>query len=815
MLGRLLIRQRLVLLVLLPISIVPLVTVPFLTDRLQQAQVAGAGAREAGSARELGDLVEDLTLERVLSLAYLLTPDAGAGTPMDQLAAIADDTADVRASYGGRLPAAMASAIAGLTSLNPVRTGVENRSTTPDAVESAYDTAIDNLIDALDLTGTQAPTVEVGHEFRALDALMRADEEDNRAASDAMGVILAHDASDAERMRATEAVDVAAESEQQQVAMFRQEAAPGQAALFDVVADGAAAKRVDAFREQVDQPMTMSSYGAAHDAMGTEICAAVETESGLRQLVQDRIAQDTLVQATASASRARWTAYLFGALAVLLSAAAIGLSVAIGRSIARPLRQLTAAASRVADLADAELARVADEDDAEETVPTLVPISLDSRDELGELAGSVNRVQGAAALLLERQIAGRRNIAAMFGSVGRRTQNLVGLQVDLIDRLERDEDDTDVLARLYRLDHLTARLRRHADSLLVLSGRSDQPVAGASVPLSAIVRSALAGVEDFSRIRLTVTDDERVLPVAVTGLVMVAAELLDNAARFSPPTETVEVAIELTEQGCQLRIADHGVGMPEGRLAEENERLLHRERLDLVPTDVLGLFVVGRLCRRLGLRVTLAATPAGGVTAQLAVPSALLAPDSGTDQPAPRHPGVRTAVPAQPGPPASAVPVGSPLAPAVLPPSRPTLVRSAPEPPPATRNSIAQVRHRIDAGTGARAGTGVGRGRARPAFHWFAPLPAPPAATGPNPYEAAPPPGLSRRVPGSHLPPDLVLPVAAAVPGPGLAPLPPIVPRSRADAAAVRSMVLDFEAGIARAQAVGREPLSAAQHPQE
>ena len=143
----------------------------------------------------------------------------------------------------------------------------------------------------------------------------------------------------------------------------------------------------------------------------------------------------------------------------------------ITRSIARPLRRLTASADEVADVAQLELVRVADTDDPEAAVPQLRPVRVGTADELGELAQAFNRVQQVASNLVERQLVSRQNVATMFGNVGRRTQNLVGRQLAMIDSLERNEQDPALLDRLYRLDHVSTRLRRNANSLVVLSGR--------------------------------------------------------------------------------------------------------------------------------------------------------------------------------------------------------------------------------------------------------------------------------------------------------------------------------------------------------
>ncbi|MET0496288.1 MAG: ATP-binding protein, partial [Actinoplanes sp.] len=242
-------------------------------------------------------------------------------------------------------------------------------------------------------------------------------------------------------------------------------------------------------------------------------------------------------------------------------------------------------------------------------------VDVEASDEIGDLARAFDRVQGTAARLVERQVAGRRNVAQMFGHVGRRTQNLVGRQLALIDNLERRETDSDRLRELYRLDHMSSRLRRNASSLVVLSGAAGANDHMAPLGLSDVVRLALGEIEDYTRVDVEVPEEIVVVPSVVGDLTLLLAELMENATSFSPPQTRVLVTAAELRGGARLAIVDQGLGLSPERLAEENARLTRRERLDLAPSEVLGLFVVGRLARRHGIEVTLTDTPEGGITA--------------------------------------------------------------------------------------------------------------------------------------------------------------------------------------------------------
>ncbi len=145
-------------------------------------------------------------------------------------------------------------------------------------------------------------------------------------------------------------------------------------------------------------------------------------------------------------------------------------------------------------------------------------------------------MQGTAARLVERQVVSRQNVAQMFGHVGRRTQNLVGRQLTLIDRLERQEADPSRLQHLYQLDHISSRLRRSASSLVVLSGSAGADSHVAPLPLADVVRLALGEIEDYTRVDVRVPTDIAVAPAVIGDLVLALAELMENATTFSPPT---------------------------------------------------------------------------------------------------------------------------------------------------------------------------------------------------------------------------------------------------------------------------------------
>ena len=714
--DRLRVRGKLNLLLMLPLAAVALVTVPFVAGQIDNARSASATADSARNARQLGALVWELQRERLVTADYLADPDADDSAMLLQQQAVTDSAEALRVSLGGGASDELSSALVRLGSLAELRQNARHRGVALDSVARAYHAVVAALIDALRLVPQRTTDAEGTRQLTALDALLRANEE---SALRSMALV---EVAVSPQVGQPLLADSSAQS-QMFTERFVQQADAGQAGLVVLVDQGEAAHRVDALVQHLP---SRTDPGAVKAFVGNARAAA-EAQASLRRLVQDQVTSQIADAAGRRAGTARATAWTVSVGATLLFALVLSLAVIVSRSIANPLQRLTRAATNVSDLANAELVRVADVEQVEEQPPRLAAIDVSSGDEVGELAVAFNRVQATAALLLERQLVTRRNVSLMFANVAQRTQNLVRRQLSLVDDLERDEQNPRLLSKLYRLDHLSTRLRRNAENLLVVAGSRDTARISAPAPLTDVLRSALAEIEDYQRVTFGAVHDVSVVAPLVPDLVLVFAELLENATSFSPPQSTVEIHAATTVAGwCQIGIVDHGIGMNAERLAEENRRLVERERLDIVPTSVLGLFVVGRLARRHGLAVELLATPGGGTTAVVAIPPGLYTAGA-----------VPVPPPAAPGRPR----VGLPRRPALSPTGAAVAVPAIP----------------TVAGT----------------FSWFTrrteELPLVPVIEG----TAVPTlPGLQRRVPGAQLPAAPAAPGRAAEPGRAVEPAP-------------------------------------------
>jgi signal transduction histidine kinase len=616
-LGKVRIRGKLALLTAIPLLAVAALTVPLVLDQVRHADRAGQTVRAMRIASGVGALVQELQLERMQAAGYLVQI-ADQSELTEQTAKVLDRMADLRADLGEDLPAEVSAAVEAIRDLGPIRSQVLSRTVPPEQAMAAFSTVIARLISSLHLGERLDMSALGSREVVALDAVLRLDEGINTGA--AYMVIAAATRSPA-AMSQLGSVMATTQASVERVQTF---ATPEQFALYTLVQE--------AFEARAGRDF-LTGYPA--DPVGTisrlsapTLFPTLLSFITLGRFVERKISTEVTAQVTSEQRQALVLAYATAGLSVAVLLLVVVLSLVVAGAVVRPLIRLTRSAERVAGLAEAELERVAD-DESEAAMPVqLAPVEVAAQDEIGDLARAFDRVQQTAARLVERQVASRRNVAQMFGHVGRRTQNLVGRQIALIDQLERGEQDPSRLQQLYRLDHVSSRLRRSASSLVVLSGAAGAEPHVAPVQLGDVVRLALGEIEDYTRVDLSVPDDLVVAPALVGDLVLMLAELMENATNFSPPHTRVTVTANrtVTGTGAQLAIVDHGLGMPPDRLAEENARLARRERLDLAPTEVLGLFVVGRLARRHGIGVTLSATPGGGVTAVVELAQHMLVP---------------------------------------------------------------------------------------------------------------------------------------------------------------------------------------------
>jgi hypothetical protein len=340
--------------------------------------------------------------------------------------------------------------------------------------------------------------------------------------------------------------------------------------------------------------------------------------------VENSVAGDVAAASAAAKSSARREAVLYTALLILTLGLTIVLSLWLARSMVKPLRTLTRSANEVADdrlpgLVD----RLQHTKDPRDLDVAPEPVPVNSNDEIGQVSAAFNSVHRVAIQVATEQAALRKSIGDMFLNLARRSQTLIDRQLELIDDLERTEADPDALENLFKLDHLATRMRRNAEDLIVLSGAEPARRWSQPVPLVEVVRAALAEVEDYNRVELLPIDDIGVAGQAVSDVVHLLAELIENATSFSPPGTKVQVAGQAVSNGYVLEIEDRGLGMSDDELVEANERLANPPLVDFALSRMLGLYVVSRLAQRYNIKVQLRHSWYGGITALVLLPPAV------------------------------------------------------------------------------------------------------------------------------------------------------------------------------------------------
>jgi len=311
------------------------------------------------------------------------------------------------------------------------------------------------------------------------------------------------------------------------------------------------------------------------------------------------------------------------AVAVVVGTVVLGSLIAahrMGKSLSSRIGKVTASARRVARR---DMIELLDALRAEDPDPgSIPPLDIDTRDpdEVGELARSLDELHVSLIDIGSRQMETlRRGVSKIFVTLARRNSSLVDRQLAFLDDLESREEDPKTLGGYYRLDHLATRMRRNAESLLVLAGAESPRVWAKASDMSDVVRAAISEVDEYQRIEIVALEPARLTGSAVSDVAHLVAELLENSIEFSPPSQPVRVTGLFDMDGYQLSVSDRGVGLSDARIAELNRILDKPPSLGLSLEPTLGMYVVARLAHRHGLDVELIhGVP--GLTAKVTIP---------------------------------------------------------------------------------------------------------------------------------------------------------------------------------------------------
>ncbi|MFC4911724.1 nitrate- and nitrite sensing domain-containing protein [Actinomadura gamaensis] len=621
---------RLVALILIPTAVAVVLGGLRVLSADQDAKDYAKVERMARLGGSVTDLVHELGTERDLSAGYIAAGRPASGkAPIDQQYAKVDRiAAEVRrrvdtvvSSDGDNDVRALVTRLDGLTALRQL-----TQARVPaDTVTTKYSEMLGEVIGYLDDISGATNDAQLTSDTRALAALSRAAEQASRQRA----VLLAGanvGRLDTDGLR--NLLDGRAQMDGD-LANFRTAARLPQRQLYDDTVTGPDVDRAAEFRERA---LTESLRGSKLRLVkggndGEEWRKAMTGTVDKMYSVQRSMIDGIITTAGQRKSDAQQSVYAQGAVVAGVLILVLLFTFGVARSLVRPLRRLKdgaleIAGTRLPGLVD----RLRDPEAAAQGIE-VEPIDVDSTDEIGQVARAFDEVHREAVRLAADEAVLRGNINAMFVNLSRRSQTLIERQLQLIEELEQSERDEEQLSNLFRLDHLATRMRRNNENLLVLGGQDQARRWNRPVPFIDVVRASLSEVEQYERVEVRVHGDMTVAGPVVNDLVHLLAELVENATVFSDGRTRVTVSGQrLSGGGAMLQITDNGVGMTAEELDQANWRLANPPVIDFSAARRMGLFVVGRLAIRHGIRVELRAAQGGGLTAFVMLPDHVVSP---------------------------------------------------------------------------------------------------------------------------------------------------------------------------------------------
>ncbi|MCP2200128.1 sensor histidine kinase [Lentzea flava] len=585
----------------------------------------------------VADLVQQLQRERDLSVSYVASNKKVDRVVLERQLRRVNDTTEAFSNKIAELspdmnPAAVERfqvAFSQLNRLNSLRNSVRDTQYPAEAVQRTYSESIDTLINLGEQTLADINDPELVRLHLTTNAIARIKEEESLKRAILLDVFQRKAFTPAQ-LRALQAADAELNAARND---FRKAATPDQAKIYDDTVTGLIVDTANDMQESAINQQANKKDFSQLTSEKWDIAATLTVN--LTRDVENLLIEQLQNKTDQTAGDARRSAYIQSGIVLAVLALALLMALFVARSILNPLRTLRRTALDVADhgLPDAVERILADPNPEDAAKTAVEPVPVHTREEVGQVARAFDAVHGEAVRLAAQQALLRDNVNAMFVNLSRRSQALVERQLNLIDRLEQDEQDPDQLASLFELDHLATRMRRNSENLLVLSGTDLSRRLTRPVPAAEVLGAAVSEVEQYARVQVGQTPDLTVQGRAVNDLVHLIAELLDNATAFSDPVTKVTVRTAKTRKGeLAIEIQDRGVGMGDQEILDANERLADPPDVDVAVSRRMGLYVVARLAKRHDIKVRLRGNEdiEGGTTALVIVPETLIATPGST-----------------------------------------------------------------------------------------------------------------------------------------------------------------------------------------
>jgi signal transduction histidine kinase len=485
-------------------------------------------------------------------------------------------------------------------------------------VVNAYTALIAELTDALDPLTPDIAHQTLAVRAGALETFARATEEASRQRA-LLGGALTQGQLDSNE---AQSLSLAGRQQQALIDKFRSNAPPDQRQFYERTVTGRDVDKAETLQKQA-----LAQQGTSHlrpDA--GEWFDTMTNKLDLMRLVEKRLVGSVQDESSREQHQAERSVFIASLLELLILLLTFGVTHVVVQSIVGPLHTLRASALDITKRRLPEVVRILrGSSDAQLEAIKAEPTDINSTDEIGRVARAFDDVHRDSVRLAFEQAQMRGRINTTFVNLSQRSQNLVERQLELIDRLENGEQDPDLLASLFKLDHLATRMRRNGENLLVLAGEKAGRRWSAPVRLVDVLRAATSEIEQYQRVQLRGLVTADVDGRAVNDIVHLIAELLENATTFSSPdTEVLVTSQLLSGGGAKVEIQDTGIGMITKDLEEANEKLLNPPVVDVSVARRMGMFVIGRLSGRHGIRVQLRRSSLGGITAVVMLPQKLV-----------------------------------------------------------------------------------------------------------------------------------------------------------------------------------------------
>ncbi len=522
-------------------------------------------------------------------------------------------------TYSSSIREALSAVLARISDLPQLRSASGGSLIPTEPMVQDYTNSIATLLTFTSLSGASTSDTELSNDVTVLTALARAEDQ----ASAQRGTLFA--ALWTGQFPPQGLDDLQAEQAQQAAAQadFTSAATLPQQQLFQNTVSGTP---VDQAASEESLAINTSQNNSA--SIGTTGPNAADTwyKNMTSTLGKMRSVENTLMNNINSRSNSLQTsatrsAVIISIITLVLLILVLLVTTFVARSMIRPLRRLREDALDIAGTRLPDMVRRLSETEGSDESVEIEPIGVSSTDEIGEVARAFDQVHREAVRLAADEALLRGNLNAMFVNLSRRSQSLIERQISLIDSLEQGEQDSNRLSSLFRLDHLATRMRRNSENLLVLAGHEASRRWSQPVPLVDVLRAAISEIEQYERVVLNVQPGITVVGQAVNDVVHLVAELVENATTFSPEDSQVYVSGQpLTTGGVLLDVTDGGVGVSDQEMGHANWRLDNPPVVDVGVSRRMGLFVVGRLAARHGVRVRLRHASSGGLTALVWLP---------------------------------------------------------------------------------------------------------------------------------------------------------------------------------------------------